>query len=69
MAGVELVLDTQSPAVAVFALVLTVLPLVTTTLHHGRHCGDAGTALPIRMREPPAVASGSADATIGSHRL
>ena len=51
MAGIELVLDMKSPALAVIVLLLSILPFVTTVLHHGRQCQE--TPLPITIREPP----------------
>ena len=51
MAGIELVLDMKSPTLAVVVLLLSVLPFVTTVLHHSRQCEE--TPLPVRMRNPP----------------
>lgn len=60
MAGVELVFDVHSPALAVIALLLSVLPLIVTVIHHGRRCAEPATlVLPIRMRDPPATMSSS----------
>ena len=54
MAGIELILDMESPALAVVVLMLSVLPFVTTILHHERQCEE--TPLPVRMQElPPTV--------------
>ena len=53
VAGIELVLDMKSPALAVVVLMLSVLPFVTTILHHGRQCEE--TPLPVRMQEPPLI--------------
>ena len=64
MAGVELVLDMQSPALAVVVLLLSVLPSITTVVHHGRQC--EGTPLPIRMRDTPTML-GSSDTTVVSN--
>ena len=65
MAGVELVRDMQSPALAVVVLLLSVLPFVTTIIHHGRQC--EGTPLPIRMQDMPPTISDSSDMTVVSN--
>ena len=65
MAGVELVRDMQSPALAVVVLLLSVLPFVTTIIHHGRQC--EGTPLPIRMQDMPPTISDSSDMTAVSN--
>ena len=65
MAGVELVLDMQSPALAVVVLLLSVLPFITTIVHHGRQC--EGTPLPIRMQDVPPTITDSFDTTVDSN--
>ena len=68
MAGVVLVSNLQSPAVATACLLLGVLPLVTITIHHGRFCGEASAAeLPMQMQDVPgsgAALSGSANTAL-----
>ena len=64
MASVELVLDMQSPALAVVVLLLSVMPFITIVLHHGKQC--EGTPLPIRMRDTPTML-GSSDTTVVSN--
>ena len=70
MAGVVLVSDAQSPAVATICLLLGVLPLITIIFYHGRFCGEASAAeLPMKMQDVPGpgpASSGSVDVTIGS---
>ena len=65
MAGVELVLGMQSPALVVVVLLLSVLPFITTIVHHGRRC--EGTPLPIRIRDTLPIISGSSDTTAVSN--
>ena len=65
MAGIELVLDMQSPALAVVVLLMSVLLLITTIVHHGRQC--EGTLLPIRMQDMPPTISDSSDTTVDSN--
>ncbi|KAG8212906.1 hypothetical protein J3R82DRAFT_11258 [Butyriboletus roseoflavus] len=62
MAGVELVIDVQSPSVSVIVLLLSVFPFATTILHHGRWHEEL--PLPMRMRGRPPTLLGSIDTTI-----
>ena len=68
MAGVVLVSNLQSPAIATACLLLGVLPLVTITIHHGRFCGEASAAeLPMQTQDVPgsgAALSGSANTAL-----
>ena len=66
-AGVELVLDMHSPALAVVVLLLSVLPLITIVFHHGKRCVEPATVvLPIRIRDPSATVSSSTDMAVVS---
>ena len=63
MAGVELVSDVQSPALATIAILFGVLPLVTIVIHHGRQCAETSAAgLPVRMMPVLAAAAGQVPA-------
>ena len=65
MAGAELILDMQSPALAVVVLSFSVLPLITTVVHHGRRCiAPTMVVLPVRMRDLSATMSTPADTTL-----
>ena len=67
MAGVELVLGVQSPTIAVVVLLLGVLPLITTIIHHGRWCVELTmVVLPIRVRDSLATVLSSADMTVST---
>ena len=65
IASVELVVNMQSPALAVVVLLLSVLPFITTIIHHGRQC--EGTPLPIRMLDTSPTMSSSSDMTAMSN--
>jgi len=67
MAGVELVHDMQSSALAVVVLLLSAFPFVTTVIHHGRRCEE--TPLPISMRNIPHTISDSSDMTVVSNYI
>ena len=68
MAGVELVSNVQSTTLAIVAILLGALPLVTIAVHYGRHYAEVSAAvLPVRMQHLPAPAvPSSADTTLAS---
>ena len=65
MAGVELVLGVQSPALAIVGILLGILPLVTMAVHHGRDCAEAPVP-ELPMHVPAPAVSGPADTTLAS---
>lgn len=70
MAGVVLVSNSHSPAIATVCLILGALPLVMIIIHHGRFCEASGAELPMHMQDVPGLpgpaSSGSVDTTLAS---